>query len=354
MAYFDLIQEFDHESILFCSDKASGLRAFIGIHDRTLGPSLGGCRMKAYASEQEAFEDVLLLSRAMTFKNSLAGLDIGGGKTVVILDKPEDKTPQLLQALAERIDSLHGAYIGAGDIGSNAKDLAYMRKFTPWLNGLAKEDGGLGDSGTMTAYGVYMGIKATAKKQFGTDDLSGKTIAVQGVGKVGYHTMEHLLKEGAMITATDVYEPALKRVAETMPQVKLVSGEELLSMEADILSPNAVGGLVTAERAKTMKFKAIAGGANNILAQDSVGEILKERGILFAPDFAINSGGVITIAFEYFGKTYEEAEAHTSKVYETILKVYDLAESENTTPMAAARKLAMQRVLDARKQTANV
>jgi leucine dehydrogenase len=350
MGYFELIQEFDHEQVVFCSDRETGLRAIIGIHDTTLGPALGGCRMKHYASEEEALGDVLRLSRAMTFKSSMAGLNLGGGKTVVMLDHPEQKTPELLKALAERIDNLKGTYIGAGDIGSDTRDLRMMKQVTPWVTGLAQEDGGLGDSSILTSLGVFMGIRAAAKDRLGRDNMEGLRVALQGVGKVGYNLLQHMVEADCQVWVTDVSEAALKRVKLDFPSINVLPHDELLNLEVDVFSPNAVGGIVTPELAQTLKVSIVAGGANNILSDETAGLILKERDILYAPDFVVNSGGVIMVACEIEQRSFEEAHALTEQVYERTLDVFKVAREEDVTTHEAARRLALRRIDAARKK----
>jgi len=344
MGYFESIEKNDHEQVVFCSDKKSGLRAIIGIHNTTLGPALGGCRMKRYQSEEEALNDVLNLSRAMTYKSSLAGLNLGGGKTVVMLDHPEQKTPELLTALAKRIDALRGTYIGAGDIGSDTRDLRIMKQSTRWVTGLAEEDGGLGDSAILTSLGVFMGIKAAVKEQFGSTDLTNIRVTMQGAGKVGYKLLEHLLHAGCQVWLSDVNENALIRIRQDFPIVNIVSPEELLTIEADVFSPNAVGGILTPALAKKLPVGIVAGGANNVLTDESSGEALKERGILYAPDFVINSGGVIMVACEIEQLGFEVAEERTKALYERTLDVFRVAKEENITTQEAAILLAKRRI----------
>ncbi len=351
MGYFDLIQEFDHEQVVFCSDKESGLRAIIGIHDTTLGPALGGCRMKQYASESEALDDVLRLSRAMTFKSSMAGLNLGGGKTVVMLDDPAQKTPELLRALAQRINALNGTYIGAGDIGSDTRDLKLMREVTPWITGLAKDDGGLGDSAILTSLGVFMGLKAAVKERLGTDDLSGLRITMQGAGKVGSKLIDHLYKAGCQLWVTDVSEEAMFRIKANYPQINLVANlDELFKIEAEVFSPNAVGGVISQSMAEQIPVNIVAGGANNILVDDQAGQVLKERDILYAPDYVINSGGVIMVACEIEGKSFDEARELTEGIYSQALEVFKVAREENVTTQEAAYRLALRRIDAARKK----
>lgn len=352
MTVFELMTQGEHEQIVFCADKASGLKAIIGIHSTTLGPALGGCRMKAYASEDEALKDVLKLSQAMTYKSSAAGLNLGGGKTVVMLDNPEQKTPELLQALAKRIDALHGTYIGAGDIGSDTRDLKLMRQTTPWVTGLAKEDGGLGDSAILTSLGVFMGLKAAVKERLKTDDLNDIRVLVQGSGKVGYGLIERLIAAGAKVWVSDVNTAALDRVRKNLPQVTIVSPENLLTLEAEVFSPNAVGGALTPELAQSMNIQVVAGGANNILSEPGVAMILKARDILYAPDFLINAGGVIMVASEIEHHSFEVAQERTEAIFNRSLEVFRVARESDMTTVEAALHIAQQRIAAVRAEQA--
>lgn len=348
MQYFDGIYKRGHQGVFFCADPASGLRAIIGIHDTTLGPALGGCRIKPYASEQDALEDVLRLSRAMSYKSSMAGLNLGGGKTVVMINKPEDKTPELLRALAERINLLQGTYIGAGDVGSDTHDLHLMHQYSPWITGLAREDGGLGDSAILTSLGVFMGIRASVKEKLGRDDLDGLSVAVQGTGKVGFMLISHLLSAGCKVYATDTSQDSLQHLKDSHPEVEICTPDVLYRMDVDIFSPNAIGGLITDEVARYLNAKILAGGANNPLGGEHAASILHERGILYAPDFVINAGGVIMVACEIEKQSFEQAQAKTEAIYDTTLRVFDEAKRLNKLPWEAARFLAAQRIEQAK------
>lgn len=350
MPYFQLIQRRDHEAVVFCSDPKVGLKAIISIHDTTLGPALGGCRMKAYESEEDALKDVLNLSRAMSFKSSMAGLNLGGGKSVVILDDPKQKTPELLQAFAERINLLKGSYIGAGDIGSDTSDLRHMRQFCPHIVGLAEEDGGLGDSAVLTSLGVYQGIKAAVKEKLDRDDLDGLRIAVQGAGKVGYMLVEHLINAGCKVFISDINQKALERIKDEFPSVEICDSLSLYDKEVDVFSPNAIGGVVTEGVAHGLKAKIIAGGANNPMADESIGKILQGRGILYAPDFVINAGGVIMVACEIDQSGFDVAKQKTEAIYDTTLRVFDYAKRNEMLPGEAARQMAFERIQNARQQ----
>lgn len=349
MAYFPFIQNHDHEGVFFCSDKETGLKAFIGIHNTTLGPALGGIRIRNYASEEEALRDVLKLSRAMSYKSSAAGLNLGGGKTVVLLEHPEQKTPELLKALAKRIHTLKGTYVSAGDIGSNSDDLRQIKQITPWVTGLSPEDGGLGETAILTSVGVFEGVRAAVKERLGTDDLSGLKVAVQGTGKVGYMLIEHLIEAGCEIWATDINEGALDMLSGNYPQVHIVKPDEIYNVEVDVFSPNAIGGIVTTARARTLNTKIIAGGANNILTEAAAADELRHRNILYAPDFLINAGGVIMADCEIKGKTYEQAEELVKTIYDRTLDVFHVAKEEDVSSHEAAKRIAIRRIEAAAK-----
>ena len=340
----DALAADQHEAVLFCQDKASGLRGYIALHNTRLGPGLGGCRMMAYPSEEAALQDVLKLSKAMTYKNALAGLDYGGGKGVIIIDHPEQKTPELIEAFARRIDLLRGSYFTATDIGSTSDDMKRMKAITPYISALSIEDGGLGDSSILTGYGVFQGIRAGVKHQLGLADLKGLRVAVQGAGKVASHLTGHLLEAGCEVIVTDIYEPALQALKARYPQVQTVEPDQFFQEQVDVISPNAIGGTIDEKVAEITSAKVIAGGANNALAHDGMSQILKEAGILFIPDFVISSGGVITLAYELNGGTLEEAKAKTEGIYDTALKVVQRAESKNLTPLEAAISLANDRI----------
>lgn len=341
---FERISERQHEQVIFCTDKASGLRAIIAIHNSALGPALGGCRIKAYTSEDEALKDVLLLSEAMTYKSAAAGLDLGGGKSVVMLDHPSQKTPALLHALARRIHSLKGSYIGAGDIGSNTHDLALMRQITPWVTGLAREDGGLGDSSILTALGVFRGIQAAVKEKLRTEDLKGIRVAMQGAGKVGLRVLEHLHQAGCRIWLTDVSPETLREAQSRFSGIQMIAPDAFWDLQVDVISPNAIGGVITQPIAQKVKASVIAGGANNILADAESGQILMERGILYAPDFVINCGGVIMVGCEFSKKTFEDARLQTEAVYDRITAVFHEAKAEGIPTEEAAKRLALKRI----------
>lgn len=349
MTTFDVIQKRNHEAVIFCSDKHVGLRAIIALHDTTLGPALGGCRIKQYESEDAALTDVLRLSRAMTYKASISGLNLGGGKSVIMLEPGQEKTPELLAAFADRVAMLKGTYITAGDVGSNTADLKLMRDITPHVVGLSKEDGGLGDSAILTSLGVFQGLRAAVKHRLGREDLSGLKVAVQGAGKVGYMLTGRLLEAGCEVVASDPNPESTQRLTEAYPAVRIVDGDALYHEDVDVFSPNAIGGLITEEIAKNLKASVFAGGANNPMASESVANVLHQRQILYAPDFLINAGGLMMVASEIENHTFEQAERHVLALYDKTLNVFEYADVHQLLPWEAARQIAVNRIVETRK-----
>jgi glutamate dehydrogenase/leucine dehydrogenase len=348
MDMFELCQRRSHEAVVFCSDKSTDLRAIIAIHDMTLGPALGGCRIKTYPDIDEALKDVLQLSRAMTYKAAAAGLNLGGGKSVLMLREGQDKTPALLKAFAERINLLGGTYIGAGDVGSDTHDLKIMKQDCKWIVGLAEEDGGLGDSAILTSYGVFMGIKAAVKECLGKNSLAGLSIAVQGGGKVGFELMKHLVGEGMTIFVSEPNPQTAQKIRNRFPMIQIVEADQLYEKDVDIFSPNAIGGLITDEVAGRLKAKILAGGANNPLSGESVAKVLHQRDILYAPDFVINAGGLIMVACEYAGLSFEQAKQRVAQIHDRTLAVFKFAKTQGLFPWEAARQMAVERIEQSR------
>lgn len=300
MAIFVEMEKYDYEQVLFCQDKNSGLKAIIALHDTTLGPALGGTRMWTYATEEAAVEDALRLAKGMTYKNAAAGLDLGGGKTVIIGDPRKDKNPELFRAFGRYIQSLNGRYITAEDVGTTVEDMDLIHLETDYVTGISPEFGSSGNPSPVTAYGVYMGMKAAAKEAFGSDSLEGKTVAVQGVGNVAYSLCEHLYKEGAKIIVTDINEQAVKRAAEAF-KATAIDPDDIYDVDCDIYAPCALGATINDETIHRIKAKVIAGSANNQLKLPKHGDMLHEKGIVYAPDYIINAGGVINVADELNG-----------------------------------------------------
>ncbi|MBP4143167.1 Glu/Leu/Phe/Val dehydrogenase [Flavobacterium sp. P4023] len=338
----------DHEQIVFCNDKDTGLKAIIGIHNSVMGPALGGTRMYNYANEWEALNDVLRLSRGMTFKAAITGLDIGGGKAVIIGDAKTQKTPELMRKFGEFVHSLSGRYITAEDVGMETKDMDIVRDVTPYVTGISEERGGSGNPSPVTAYGVFMGMKAAAKQKFGSDNLSGKKVLVQGIGHVGETLVEYLTKEGAIVTIADINEEKLNEVS-TKYHSEIYRGEDLYTADVDIYAPCAMGATLNDDTVRKIKAKVIAGAANNQLADENIhGAILQERGILYAPDFLINAGGIINVYAELAHYDKAEIMRKTENIYNTTLEIFDFAIANNITTHKAALTIAQNRI-DQRK-----
>lgn len=341
---FGQITTMDHEQLVVCHDQATGLKAIIGIHNTILGPALGGTRMWSYASEKEAITDVLRLSRGMSFKNSLAGLNLGGGKAV-ILGNPQLKNEAFLRRFGRFIESLGGRYITAEDVNMNTADMEYIRMETKHVVGLPQIKGGSGDPSPVTAYGTYMGMKAAAKKAFGSDSLQRKKIGVQGVGQVGKYLIEYLIKEGAEVLVTDIFEDKLQQVVKSTGAVA-VDPNLIYDLEMDIYAPCALGATVNDETIDRLKCHVIAGAANNQLKDEAKhGKILMEKGIIYAPDFLINAGGVINVGAEYLGDYHKDiVYKQTEKIYDTCISILNKAEKENIPAQQAAIEAAKARI----------
>src|SRR6187431_2220762 len=338
----------DHEQVVFCNDKDTGLKAIIGIHNSVMGPALGGTRMFNYANEWEALNDVLRLSRGMTYKAAITGLNIGGGKAVIIGDAKTQKTPELMRKFGEFVHSLSGRYITAEDVGMETSDMDLVRDVTPYVTGISEERGGSGNPSPVTAFGVYMGMKAAAKQQFGSDKLEGKKVLVQGIGHVGETLVEYLTKEGAQVFIADINEEKLYQVASKY-NAQVFTGDDLYSADVDIYAPCAMGATINDETVNKIKAKVIAGAANNQLANDRVhGQILKDRGILYAPDFLINAGGIINVYAELANYGKEEILRKTENIYNTTLEIFDYAIANGITTHQAALTIAQNRI-DLRK-----
>jgi leucine dehydrogenase len=336
----------DHEQIVFCNDKDTGLKAIIGIHNSVMGPALGGTRMFNYSNEWEALNDVLRLSRGMTFKSAITGLNIGGGKAVIIGDAKTQKTPELMRKFGEFVHSLSGRYITAEDVGMETADMDIVRDVTPYVTGISEERGGAGNPSPVTAFGVYMGMKAAAKQQFGSDVLTGKKVLVQGIGHVGEALVEYLTKEGALVTISDINEERLYEVGQKY-NATVYTGADVYAEEVDIYAPCAMGATINDATIHKIKAKVIAGAANNQLANEVVhGAILQERGILYAPDFLINAGGIINVYAElaHYGKA--EIMAKTENIYNTTLEIFDFAIANKMTTHQAALTIAQQRIAE--------
>lgn len=334
------------ERIIEAIDDVRGLHAFIAIHDTTLGPALGGTRIYPYKNPDDAFFDVCRLAEGMSYKSALAGTGFGGGKSVIIAD-PSRKNEDLLNAFAESVHSLEGIYICAEDVGSTSSDMLIIRKKTPYVAGLAIK-GGSGDPGRFTAYGVYQGLKATAEQLWGTPSLAGKTVAIQGLGSVGARVLEFLFWEGANLIISDIDPVKTARFAELF-HAKAVSPEEILFVECDILCPCAMGGVLNEQTIDKLNTTAVAGAANNqLLDMVKDGEHLRDRGILYAPDYVINAGGVINVAHELHPESYNVSRAlkGIDSINNTLLDIFTLSDQEKQTTSAMALQLARQKIAD--------
>ena len=333
--------DFDrHEQVVFCHDEASGLKAIIAIHNTSRGPALGGCRMWAYASEEEALTDVLRLSRGMTYKSALANLPYGGGKSVIIGDSRLDKSPALFRAMGAAVQRLAGRYIVAEDVGISVPDVEFMQQETRHVAGTTS--GGSGDPSPATAYGVYMGLRAAVKHKLGRDKLEGLTIAVQGLGHVGQYLCRHLAEDGARLIVTDINEPAVQAAMAEF-DAQRVAPDEIYAVDCDVFAPCALGAVINDDTLEFLKAKVIAGSANNQLAEPRHGDILKQRGVLYAPDYVINAGGVINISHEGPAYDKDKAFAHVAEIHDTLLEIFRRAEAEGLSTATAADRIAEER-----------
>ncbi|HET7616791.1 MAG TPA: Glu/Leu/Phe/Val dehydrogenase [Bacillales bacterium] len=348
MLTFERIHE--HEQVVFCNDPDSGLQAIIAIHNTTLGPALGGCRMRPYKNIDEALEDVLRLSKGMTYKCAAADVDFGGGKSVIIGDPLHDRKPELFRAFGQYIDSLNGRFYTGTDMGTLPEDFVEAMKETNCIVGVPEEYGGHGDSSVPTAHGVVYSLKATSRILRGTEDLSDQTFALQGLGKVGFKVAGQLLDEGANLYVTDISKEAIDRVqtyaAGTEGTVSVLEGNEIYGADADVFVPCALGGIINDETIDKLKVKAVAGSANNQLLDDSHGDRLREKGILYAPDYIVNSGGLIQVADELHphGPSKERVLRKTKAIYETLLSIFQTAEEHGISTSAAANHFVENRI----------
>jgi len=343
MELFAAMEQEDYEELLFCQDKASGLKAIIAIHDTTLGPALGGTRMWTYASEEEAVIDALRLAKGMTYKNAVSGLNLGGGKTVIIGDPATDKNEAMFRAFGRYVQGLNGRYITAEDVGTTEEDMNIIYQETDYVTGTSPSYGSSGNPSPATAFGVYQGMKAAVKAAFGSDSLEGRTVAVQGVGNVAYHLCGHLHEEGARLIVTDINKEAVRRAVEAYG-AKAVDPDEIISADCDIYAPCALGATINDESLPWIRARVIAGAANNQLSEPRHGDDLHERGILYAPDYVINAGGVINIADELQGYNKERAWKQVAKIYDSISRVLEISRTSGIPTYAAADHLALERI----------
>lgn len=348
MDIFSNMERYDYEQLVFCQDENSGLKAIIAIHDTTLGPALGGTRMWTYDTEEEAIEDALRLARGMTYKNAAAGLNLGGGKAVVIGDPAKDKSPEMFRALGRYIQSLNGRYISAEDVGTTEEDMNLIHMETDFVTGTSPEDGSSGNPSPMTAYGIYTGMKAAVKEAFGSDSLEGKTVAVQGAGNVAYRLSWHLHEEGAHLIVTDINEDALQRIVDDFG-ARAVAPEEIYDVDCDVYSPCALGATLNADTIPRLKAKVIAGSANNQLKSDEHGDMLHKKGIIYTPDYVLNAGGVINVADELEGYNKERALRNIDTIYHNLGKIFAISKQDDIPTHIAADRMAEQRIASIHK-----
>lgn len=347
MNVFTADQQTGHEQVVFCQDPASGLRAIIAIYSTALGPALGGTRFYPYATEADALTDVLDLSRAMAYKNAMAGLDLGGGKAVIWGDPQEIKSEPLLRAYGRFVQSLGGRYYTACDVGTYSPDMDIVAKETRYVTGRSVENGGCGDSSVLTALGVFQGMRAAAEQLWGSPTLAGRRVGIAGVGKVGRWLAGHLIADGAELVVTDTNPDAVRSIRDAHPQISAVDDTDaLVSADIDVYAPCALGGALNDDTVAALRAKIIAGGANNQLAHAGIEKVLADRGILYAPDYVINSGGVIQVADEIAGFNVDRARARAEKIFGTTRTILELAAAEGVPPSVAADRLAERRMAE--------
>ncbi|MFR9676378.1 Leu/Phe/Val dehydrogenase [Streptomyces sp. TR06-5] len=339
-----------HEQVVLCQDRDTGLKAVIAVHSTALGPALGGTRFHAYASDEEAVMDALNLARGMSYKNALAGLEHGGGKAVIIGNPDETKSEALLEAYGRFVASLGGRYVTACDVGTYVQDMDVVARTNQWTTGRSPENGGAGDSSVLTAFGVFQGMRASAQHLWGEPSLRGRRVGIAGVGKVGHHLVTHLLEDGAEVVITDVREESVARVRAAHPEVSVVADTAALvrTEGLDVYAPCALGGALDDATVPVLTAKVVCGAANNQLAHPGVEKDLAERGILYAPDYVVNSGGVIQVADELHGFDFARAKAKATQILDTTLAIFDRARTDDVPPVVAADRLAEQRMAEAR------
>ena len=334
-----------HEQVVFCQDPGSGLKAIIAIYSTALGPALGGTRFYPYASEDEAVTDVFNLSRGMAYNPPRAGLAHGGGKAVIGGDPATEKSEALLRAYGRFVDSLGGRYVTACDVGTYVQDMDVIARETRWATGRSAEHGGAGDSSILTAYGVFQGMRACADHVWGTPSQRGRRVGIAGVGKVGRHLVEHLRGEGATVVVSDVSPRAIDRIHHTDPEIEIVADvDQLIRADLDVYAPCALGGALDDDTVPALTARVICGAANNQLAHPGIEKVLADRGVLYAPDYVVNSGGVIQVADEIEGFSFERAKAKAAEIFDTTRRIFALAAVDGVPPAVAADRLAERRM----------
>ncbi|MFI5941425.1 Leu/Phe/Val dehydrogenase [Streptomyces uncialis] len=339
-----------HEQVVLCQDRASGLKAVIALHSTALGPALGGTRFYPYANEEAAVADALNLARGMSYKNAMAGLDHGGGKAVIIGDPERIKTEALLLAYGRFVASLGGRYVTACDVGTYVADMDVVARECRWTTGRSPGNGGAGDSSVLTAYGVFQGMRASAQHLWGDPTLRGRKVGVAGVGKVGHHLVEHLLADGAEVVVTDVRAEAVRRLTDLHPRVTVAADTDALIRVGglDVYAPCALGGALDDDTVPALTATVVCGAANNQLAHPGVEKDLADRGILYAPDYVVNAGGVIQVADELHGFDFDRAKVKAARIFDTTLGIFTRAKKDGIPPAAAADRIAEHRIAEAR------
>jgi leucine dehydrogenase len=343
MEVFSSLAQDQHEQVVFCSDRVSGLRSIITIHDTTLGPAIGGVRMYPYESEEEALKDVLLLSKAMTYKAAAAGINLGGGQGVIIGDPEKDKNELILRAFGKCVDSLNGRYITAEDVGTTVEDMETVRYETRWVTGLSEALGGGGDPGKVSAIGVKHGLLACVQEVLGRKSLKGVSVVIQGLGNVGMYLAQILHQDGCKLFVSDIVPSKAEKAKEDF-KAEIVSPDEVYQVKADVFSPCALGGIINDDTVEKLKVKIVAGGANNQLAEERHGKILQKRNIFYAPDFVIGAGGLINVVNELEGHKPERALKKAEGIYDLMKKVIEISKSQNLPTSVAANHLAEKRI----------
>ncbi|MDR6226038.1 Leu/Phe/Val dehydrogenase [Desmospora profundinema] len=341
---FALMERDGHEQVIFCRHKGSGLKGIIAIHDTTMGPALGGCRMVPYESTDAALKDVLRLSKGMTYKCGLADVDFGGGKAVLIGDPQKDKSPEMFRALGRFVGGLNGRFFTGTDMGTDPEDFVHAARESQSFVGLPVSHGGSGDTAIPTAYGVMQGYRATAEHLWGDSNLEGRTIAIQGVGKVGSRLVTQLLEEGAQVWIADTQEHRLEDWKRRFPDVGVAAVDEIHRQPCDIFSPCAIGGVINDRTIDELRCQAVVGSANNQLGRADHGDDLHQRGILYAPDYLVNAGGLIQVADELHGYHHDRVMEKTRGIYEMLLKIYQLSRQEDLPTCRAADRLVLERL----------
>ncbi len=344
MKVFDMLAKMGHEQVMLCSDPGCGYRGIIAVHSTRLGPALGGTRFWTYATDEEAITDALRLSRGMTYKNAVAGLNLGGGKSIIIGDNKTKDREDIFRAHGRFVESLGGRYITAEDVGTSTKDMDYVHMETGHVAGLA---GKSGDPSPVTAHGVFRAVQASANRRWGSDSLEGKRVSIQGCGNVGRFLAQELHEAGARLTVSDIDAAKAARVAQ-LTGATVVEGDAIFTAEADIFSPCALGGIINDKTIPLLKVAVVAGGANNQLLEERHGDALEAKGILYAPDYVANAGGVINVYGEVAGWDAQRALDKADDIYDTVLRVFELAEADNIPTYEAADRVAEQRLAAAR------